>query len=45
MNETNRTKEVLDFISSLLFDTDIQEQFFKECKELGIVEDENEDTN
>ena len=35
----------LELLLSLLFDKDTQEQFFEECKELGIIEEENEDTN
>lgn len=35
----------LELFMNLLFDTDTQEQFFKECEELGIIEEEDEDTN
>lgn len=35
----------LELLLSLLFDKDTQEQFFEECKEIGIIEEENEDTN
>lgn len=35
----------LELFLSLLFDKDTQEQFFEECKEIGIIEEENEDTN
>lgn len=32
----------LELFMSLFFDEDTQEQFFKECEELGIIEDEEE---
>ncbi len=35
----------LELFLSLLFDKDTQEQFFEECKETGIIEDEDEDTD
>lgn len=35
----------LELFMNLLFDKDMQEQFFKECKELGIIEDDNDETN
>lgn len=35
----------LELFLSLLFDKDTQEQFFEECKEIGIIEEENEDTD
>lgn len=35
----------LELLLSLLFDKDTQEQFFEECKEIGIIEEENEDTD
>lgn len=33
----------LELLINLFFDKDTQEQFFKECKELGIIEDEEEE--
>lgn len=33
----------LELFMNVLFDEDTQEQFFKECEELGIVEDEEEE--
>lgn len=44
MENVSNTDDIKMFMN-LLFDKDTQEQFFKECEELGIVEDENEDTN
>lgn len=41
----DRMKAMISFLSDVLFNADTQEQFFEECKELGIVEDENENTN
>ena len=35
----------LELLLSLLFDKDTQEQFFEECKEIDIIEEENEDTD
>lgn len=35
----------LELFMNVLFDEDTQEQFFKECEELGIIDNENEDTN
>ena len=33
----------LELFMNLLFDKDTQEQFFEECKELGIIEEEEEE--
>ena len=44
MENVNNTDDIKMFMN-LLFDKDTQEQFFEECKELGIIEDENEDTD
>lgn len=33
----------LELLLSLLFDKDTQEQFFEECKETGIIEEEEEE--
>ena len=33
----------LELFMNLLFDKDMQEQFFEECRELGIIEDEEEE--
>lgn len=41
----DRMKAMISFLSDVLFDADTQEQFFEECKELGITEEEDEDTN
>ena len=39
----DRMKAMISFLSDVLFDADTQEQFFKECKELGIIEEEEEE--
>lgn len=42
-NGRDRMKEMINFLSDVLFDADTQEQFLKECEELGIIEDEEEE--
>lgn len=42
MENVSNTDDIKMFMN-LLFDKDTQEQFFKECEELGIVEEEEEE--